>query len=728
MTFDPLQSASANAARYIPGAKDKINPNITAQEIRGSVPTPKPILQFHDSSEQSQVDDDVESLCLCDDTHREEKSNTLEASYDLDAPRRIAEIHRETVMQAQRGVESLQEAAQDIKLCGLPEKSLIALAEEVPAISLTQANTQLICLALIVKKELSDLKSLDLNWNQHGVTFVQTLFELSKTEEKDKMITECVRFQYSLAQRLNKNIYLNSNYQSQYQTLTSINKALLGKHQNPIVSYPNDRLEYHLSSVALSLKLLCVIENQQLFHFQLSTKVIHRCLSQTLSCSQIYALPEKCLPDWYALADSEDPELELCRSQCIQIITDVNQLRYEGDEIDNTMLHFAESLWLIFIACRDYNLSYKNNYNASLIKEVVISHRLKEALFSFHSSNCDFRSFILDEKTIRFGENIEFRPNLSKNKNFDNLYCELIELLQKQGITFNDKSNIDHISIGNWQLKMFLDDDNIRFHCTPYHPQQTFEVNINQTEKKPSTYELLDKTAFKLQQKETLGFESGHKHIDAVSTFNGNPEYFLRFLLYFHHATFLATTLDRFDSLGYFLYCDDENRDEFNRYIQYLNSEIKRGALPRAGNYKAIVQLKELLQFISIDNYEYRATNLAHLKDEKHTCGIDKEARTTIELRMFHTPRSGAEVRVINKFIIGILRLSLEDLKNREPLKLFGKSPDFYDKNPGQAEYEMAKLCRQIGLTHDEYRLIMRIPVSEHSYGADCYDSAEADF
>ncbi len=291
---------------------------------------------------------------------------------------------------------------------------------------------------------------------------------------------------------------------------------------------------------------------------------------------------------------------------------------------------------------------------------------------------------------------------------------ELEKLCIEQGFNIETYS-VDCIkiilTIGNWQLLSFIDGDVIECHTTPYEADQYFTIVQHDVTKRMTCSELLDVTVLKLAKSKQLQGRSGHKHIDISKAFNGNPELMLRFVLLFNQFTFLPRVLNRLPRLYHFDYL--EINPQTQAAIYQLNQYISEGRMPVQDDYQKLIDLVVLFEKLFNINKKYIAVNLDHIKTGVPSRDILTSPNSTIELRMFHCPKSGLEIEAINKFIQGILTLAWVELITRKPLELAATSPFKYVNQAEQAEKEMARLCKKIGLTFMEFQALMRIKVTE---------------
>ncbi|MBE8168437.1 MAG: hypothetical protein HAW66_08740 [Shewanella sp.] len=257
----------------------------------------------------------------------------------------------------------------------------------------------------------------------------------------------------------------------------------------------------------------------------------------------------------------------------------------------------------------------------------------------------------------------------------------------------------------------FLDNGAIECHTTPYKADQYFTIVQHGVTKRMTCSELLDATALKLAKNMQLQGRSGHKHIDISKAFNGNPELMLRFILLFNRFTFLPRVLNRLSRLYHFDYL--ETNPQTQAAICQLNQYISEPRTPLQNDYQKLIDLVVLFEKLFNINGKYIAVNLDHIKTGVPSRDILTSPNSTIELRMFHCPKSGLEIDAINKFIQGILTLAWVELITRKPLELAATSPFEYVNQSEQAEKEMARLCKKIGLTFMEFHALMRMEVTD---------------
>ncbi|RYV03124.1 hypothetical protein SOPP22_06060 [Shewanella sp. OPT22] len=375
------------------------------------------------------------------------------------------------------------------------------------------------------------------------------------------------------------------------------------------------------------------------------------------------------------------------------------------------------------------------------VLRILFNAQFKALFFQFHTqANAEVSLTPPPIDTIRFGEEVEYilgstMDTVGKGKQKVKKEVKVLgDELEKTIIASNlpherinsELNETSSFKIGNWSIKVFTDSPCLECHCTPYQFEQTFAVNSTEQHKQSSTYDLLDKTIFSLANDHQLVPESGHKHIDIYNVMSGNPELCLRFITLFLKANYLTVVLNRQDREEYFQYPKGQVREKFLALGYTINKLRAEGYRPKQGEFGTLVPMIDMLKIYGLINTKNSAVNLNHINHAKpYSKSIDTVPNTTLELRVFHCPASGKEVMIINKFCIGLIKLAWQELLDNEPITLNDMTVKDFTKEPQLAELFMAQLCKKIGLSFEEFCILMKIPITKACTGANGYSSKE---
>ncbi len=270
--------------------------------------------------------------------------------------------------------------------------------------------------------------------------------------------------------------------------------------------------------------------------------------------------------------------------------------------------------------------------------------------------------------------------------------------------------------IGDWQFLFFDDVNVVEFHTKPYNLNQEFSVKLNDRKVRKTTGELFDLTIKAFMDKTKRVSKSGHKHIDIFRLLKGNAELLLRVIVDFENAAWLSLVIGRqAQQQEYYLYASDRlsTKNALIMVTSWINSCVSRGLKVKFDNFCNITNFVKLLKYLGL--YERKCTqiNLRHINDHEHCADINESPNTTLEFRVFDSPRNGAEMDAINKLILG--RVSLSSKRQAIGELLDYRAYKVEDYNQEQAALQAAIFCKEAGLDYKEFELIMRIPITDEA-------------
>lgn len=388
----------------------------------------------------------------------------------------------------------------------------------------------------------------------------------------------------------------------------------------------------------------------------------------------------------------------------------------------------------------------------------------KEIVKSLHLSNNPSQAYspVLKPETFLFGEEFEYwidlpiqsEEPLDPNSLITVWEKHLRAKLDRLGFppesysikTIYQDDFIDvllHITIGNWESKVFIDTwDEVGYlgpksyhllevHASPYRLDQTFTIEGDDY----SVYDLIDWFITDIASELGLRFSSGHKHLDIQESFGNNIELFFRQLVDVENKAWLPEVFgcqqDSGMDIKSFVYVTQlpwktRPARKLHRHVSAYNKLIALGYNPKHSNYP--------------DNYHsfrnFWSTFTAHLyfdsnvdsinlidfpanlrlgllgkvgSNEKAKSGKIVETPTsgTMELRFLPTAQSGAEARLINQMLTQWIRWNFIQQGMRLPIKY---TP--YDPLQGKPPAELLELydnfISELGLKPEEYRTLYR--------------------
>ena len=363
-----------------------------------------------------------------------------------------------------------------------------------------------------------------------------------------------------------------------------------------------------------------------------------------------------------------------------------------------------------------------------------LTKRPGEVLFTPEDNSAiqgsDLHEWYIDKSQMTYGEEKEFWPD-DQCRQYDSgivqekvlKFAKAVESRMKAvGIDTEMVSlgRVEHLILiraGSWQCKIFEDVGAIEVTTTPYLFDQTFEVSMNGVSCQLTAYELFDRFLHKPARELGMTGRSGHKHVDVNQAFNGNAELLFRTWVDMENAAWMATAFEREGrQASNFPYVAESS--ELKTRLDFLVKSVNTQLLdphrhPLKGHFKYLVDLKKLLAFFEL-SYKDAPCNLKHLSsyniDKIDTRSMLLGPFTTLEFRQFHCPRSGQESRILNKLLAGRFDYLLECQKRREEIDYPAHLPKKYDK--AQAALAAAHFCVKAGLTEEEFKQILRIPMT----------------
>jgi len=246
----------------------------------------------------------------------------------------------------------------------------------------------------------------------------------------------------------------------------------------------------------------------------------------------------------------------------------------------------------------------------------------------------------------------------------------------EQGLSIYDSTLIYTVTIGGkWSVKIFLDGSNLEVNTTPYHHNETFQVN---EESNYSVYWLMQHFVFDIADELNLKKLSGHKHVDISDSLSGNIELFIRIIIDIQNQTFFPTILGRTEHSNYFssikeledtLWCSSEKIIDL--IVNAINTQLDNGKvlwLEEDTTFKRTVDCVKLLSILGKHVFEnkYSLCNLLHINDNNNSCSIEIEPSSTMELRFLQCPSSGKECKLINTMLIEWIVFLYKEQQNNE--------------------------------------------------------------
>ncbi len=292
-----------------------------------------------------------------------------------------------------------------------------------------------------------------------------------------------------------------------------------------------------------------------------------------------------------------------------------------------------------------------------------------------------------------------------------------IRLLREMNVKFERPSidynelNLDY-SIGSWQAKVFRDFDVIEIITTPYKMNEQFVLETNNETVRWDFYKMSD--AFIHPIAKALEFKgcSGHKHIDLIPAFNGNPELLFRVIIDTENTTWLPRALGREAKTGFFPYVvqDELKYKRLCSMVAGVNKYLVSGnGLPRLGKFANILKLKEFLDVFDM-NQKLSPCALHHLRDAHHTSDINITPSSTMELRVLNCPDSGENSLLLNNFLIARFEYLVGCQKRREPLTYKPVHPYFYRNDRDKEVVEaFAQYIGEMGREPIEFMTLLKI-------------------
>ena len=335
----------------------------------------------------------------------------------------------------------------------------------------------------------------------------------------------------------------------------------------------------------------------------------------------------------------------------------------------------------------------------------------------------------IDPTQLRFGEEMEFWPDqqcrkieLSVLEDKKAQFIERIETILKshaidyETTTYPQSSeNSTVIKVGNWRCKIFLDEDVIEVNTTPYLQDQTFQIMEGQSLHDLTSYECFDRFIHAAARELNMPGRSGHKHVDVYQAFHGNAELVFRVMIDMENATWMARAFDREARANNFAYsAKNEEQKQHLKYVTERINQLREDPQQHllSGSFQHLQNLRSLMSFLGIIRQK-APCNLVHIATSafKHTQSVTVRPGTTLEFRPFHCPRTGEESRLINKLLAGRFNYLLECQRQRKPIEYPGLLLE--DFNAQSAAEAAVRFCAEAGLTLEETRSIIRIPLGE---------------
>ena len=338
----------------------------------------------------------------------------------------------------------------------------------------------------------------------------------------------------------------------------------------------------------------------------------------------------------------------------------------------------------------------------------------------------DLHEWYIDKSQMTYGEEKEFWPDDQCHNYHPYVVQEKVLKFAKAVEGEMRTAGIDPkvkgersilIQAGSWQCKIFADCGAIEANTTAYLFDQVFEVSMNGVPCQLTAYELFDRFLHKPARELGMTGRSGHKHVDVNQGFNGNAELLFRTWVDMENAAWMATAFEREGrQASNFAYVAEssELKTRLDFLVTSVNTQLQdRHCQPLKGHFKNLVDLKKLLEFFELSEMN-GPCSLRHLTsydiDTVDTRSILTGPFTTLEFRQFHCPRSGQESRILNKLLAGRFDYLLECQKRREEIDYPAHLPKKYDK--AQAALAAAHFCVKAGLTEEEFKQILRIPMT----------------
>ncbi|MGI9275856.1 MAG: hypothetical protein ACR2PT_13575 [Endozoicomonas sp.] len=334
-----------------------------------------------------------------------------------------------------------------------------------------------------------------------------------------------------------------------------------------------------------------------------------------------------------------------------------------------------------------------------------------------------------DESAVLFGEEFELSPvhgPLTSNEHcrqFLTLWAEKLETELKRSevcdyqITFcfsEPPYSID-VRVGNWECSVFRDDEVLEVTTTPYSMAQTFTIEG----KSFSAYECFDQFIFSVASKLGMTGDSGHKHLDLRTSFQGNRILLFLNQLDMENNAWLARALGRENQVRFFPYIAQPEHETIQQeklkvMVEAVNRQLAAGpSLRDTKGFKSLCEFKNYLNDLYLW-YDHSPCALGHIIHEYHDPSIHQTPTSTLEYRLFHCPRSGSEAWLFNELLVHRLKYLQKCINEHRPVAYHPIDPRYYGQDLNE---EVIKLfvayIREMGEEPTKYRPLLRITVPE---------------
>ena len=207
------------------------------------------------------------------------------------------------------------------------------------------------------------------------------------------------------------------------------------------------------------------------------------------------------------------------------------------------------------------------------------------------------------------------------------------------------------MTIGNWECKVFGDEENLEVIVTPYQPDQVFIIDG-----KPYTpYQCFDYFIHNVAKDLSLKGVSGHRHMDIRHCLGGDKELLFRLMLDMEHQSWLPRAFSREEQSKFFKYAlqhADVQKEKVCSMVRTVNSNPKKSqASHQPGSFSDLCELKNLLSCMFLWDH-YGPCSMRHVEEEDHPPSIRAVPTSTVELRFLPCAKNGEESRLISELLI----------------------------------------------------------------------------
>lgn len=339
----------------------------------------------------------------------------------------------------------------------------------------------------------------------------------------------------------------------------------------------------------------------------------------------------------------------------------------------------------------------------------------------FHGSHR--KLFLFGEEFEYSGLNIAAKNDLVRDDYKLKRWIENLEQKLKQknihdySITPNTHNNLIYeiwVTIGNWECKVFADEENLEVIVTPYEPDQVFLVNG-----KPYTpYQCFDYFIHDVALDLSLKGVSGHRHMDIRHCLGGDKESLFRLMVDMEHHSWLPRAFGREEQSKFFKYAlqhAEIQREKIFSMLRSVNAELKKhGASQQPGSFSDLCDLKSLFSCMYLWDH-YGPCSMRHVEDEDHPPSIRVSPTSTVEFRFLPCAKDGEESRLISELLIRRIGYLHKCKQKKIPLKYEPVNPCDYTEDKDEAVIlQFVEYIREMGEEPAKYRPLLRIPVPTH--------------